>query len=700
MVAGNLFAKVSDDIRNLFIREKVGYQYIWILTLTMVISVLYVLLGTINNIIPSSYGVIIVSLLAIYGIIRFMYLGFRTFYFFDPTKLSGIAREDIEIFMEAATVNGFRWKNKNFQYHYQRQANNSLTTLKRLIIFASDKLQLFKTQLFAMSASICKILETYEAKKRRIPTTSFWFSDKTSFQNWMLADSTSVILALNTGTTIQPKVEKDLHWFEKRAIAISLSPLDLFIETNASSSLIQQSIENYIGITTLISGNLDKITAEILLEGLEKSIQPLYEKSENEKEIELISITDSHSRIPIGLVIGLDLSTDKSSFDSKLRQIDWKSNRWPYASDFPSIIIQDSEVIRDSLQFEKGIEDALKSPAWYLETLHTRNYLNAFKNYFEYLVDLSDAYFKKRIEAFKIKKQYICAAQVAQRWQEYLNKFEGRTDDVESFFKHCEKYRLVKDLPWIEVNFVEIKKRVKKWQKEAVIALAEMLPYLDDIDSDNLPDYFGQAYTFASQEVYDASLTNDQETFNKIFPYVFSAALKAQQKINKKTEKWNTNSRILFSMDPLIDILELSGYAKIYSELYEDTGLWDSCKIVWEQYLNDERGKDKIEFIATLMRYKKTQLGIMPKDMIRSNWEINLIKKLNEKNLISDTFSRLHSEDDEKVSHNSKLIREIASRGPYVFVKTVDLFISLYIKKHPNAQDVDLSFARDFIDEE
>ena len=131
--------------------------------------------------------------------------------------------------------------------------------------------------------------------------------------------------------------------------------------------------------------------------------------------------------------------------------------------------------------------------------------------------------------------------------------------------------RRVEDIPWGTVDWDELLGRVDKVRERLVVAFGQTTPYLASIPrSDRLPDYFGHAYSVLAQECYDALATGNESLFVKIFPPLFDASLAAFDKLRSELADNDSETARIFMMEPLIDIVTLSGHAIIYTELVID----------------------------------------------------------------------------------------------------------------------------------
>lgn len=692
VVAGNLFPKLTENIRTLFIQEKVGAQYIKVISFSMLVSVGYLLLQVLGYH-GHSIGPVLITIIAFYGVGTFMFLGFRAFYFFDPTKLCPIPLNDVYKNIKLATVDGFRHSDQNFSNHYQKQASKALVVLKELTEYAvkNNKNDSFENQLVKLSASFGYLLKSYIGSKKKIPTESFWYRNKAQYPKWLLADSIEVSLALNTGTSLNPKFTREKDWFEKECIDLVAQPLpSLIMDKNWSA--VQNIIERgFVDLGEDIGNQFDIGNAKLLLDKLNDVLQSAYSEDNFNSDDGLTAIIDSHGRVATSLLLGLMKyieGRNSQNIIDDFKSIQWEGHTGIYKTNLSHLVLSELEFMSKALNQEVMIEGKVVSPDWYLQTLYVRKHIEVIKTYFDFLCKLHDDFYLKNIEILKNKKCYVLMAQFMQRWLEYLNKMEWLLPKFNTYIVECKKFHKVKDLPWPEINTDDIQKKISEWHKNAMVNMAGLLPSLSLAKRTNdQPDYFGQAYTLAVEECYWASANNEPQHFQKIFPLVFLACLSAYDITRKEVVGWNTESQILFSSEPIIDLLELSGYSAIYSELYENDEMWKLCQQYWDKYLSDANASNVINFIVSLVNYRNSVFKIMPKAHLRTNWDIRLKQLLRERNLISDPFEERYLKV-EKPKHNSPVIRVLSYYGDILSVPAIDVFFALYLSNHQMATGV------------
>lgn len=697
--AGKLFLRANDNLRSLFMRNKEGQDYVQTLSLSAIISIFYftfLSLGfDVNNYVP-----VIITILLVYGIVRFLSMSLKAFYFLHPTETIATLTENINDSIKNVTVKGFLWKDFNFQNHNRKQASEALETLKTFFHFSNDNVKLSDDQYFSFIRYVSSLVRIYTKEKGAIPSDSYWYGTKQQFQNWILANETEISMALNTGTCLNPKTVKETNWFEETCFDLLILPIELFVK-NKNSDYTQGAIQLINNIVESLGKKLDTENYSYLIRIINVIVENEYKVEENTTAINKwkIMLTDCHSMIPISFLLGFvkEIEDEKNiKIITCIDSINWGDFNSIYNSKLPSVIIPEAESIFRELNNEVKIEGKKITPNWYIKNLLVRRYLYFVKKYFEELMSINESFYLHYLKLLISGNKIILAAQLNQRWTEYLNKCSFALLRVEKHFNNLLQYRKVKDLDWPEINFEKLRGDIKEWEKESISTMVAILPDLSSFNRENdVPDFLGQIYTYGVEGCYQACFDNDNKTFIRLFPYVFNASLVEYDSTRKNTKGWLLDSQISYSSEPLVDLLELSGYALIYSELYENKELWLTCKTVWDNYLSTQNADEIIKHIIGVVSYRESLFYMMPRATLRANWELKLKHKLSELNLIHDRAEEYITGDKTK-KHKSPLIRVVSGNSALLPVSSMYAFFAFYLEKHPKAKDIDFPDKRGF----
>lgn len=694
-VAGNLLVSAPDRVRRLFLEEREGLQYIRTLVLTGVISAFYLVFKS-SGYTVNLYSLVFLLILTAYNIVAFRRLGLQLFSLRSSEGVATITGEIAKTIKGAGTS----WKNVDkpfIQNHFSTRATYYLETFKELIAFGVEKELFSLEQMRQLMRAAGGLAVFYPPRKRRIPTASLWFKSKRRHKKWVLADSMEITLALNSGTPLSPTEIRDIAWFERDLAEIFKTIHGYFLERKDIDSIVTGT-EVYVQIFELgISNNLSVEESQIFLDQVRNYLDSVYTALFTKKE--LLMIADADGRVAIGFLLGFAKYLDAFTAASVDKYFSLEKIRSGeiYDGTIPQSILNNAEILHNNLRDEVKIEGEIYTTDWYVKNVLVFYFLTAARKYFDYLKSQHKTYFENRIDALLVKEEFLLAAQLLQRWLEFCSKYHMCISVVNKCFTALAIYNKQLDFNWPVFEIEKEQKDAEDFQKSAVDKMTRLLPQLGtDPSPEDLPDYFGQAFTFGVEACYQACNDNDVERFKRIFPSVFVASIVAFNTTRDDTKGWLEQSQIVFSSEPLVDLIEISGYAKLYAELYQNEALWDACKTVWDRYLAQEGSEQIVRIIVSAISYRNTLFMIMPKGILRTNWEITFRSKLVDLGLM--TQDDMLAYRDRTVNHQSKLIRIIAGRG-ILPIHPVTVFFVTYLKDQPIARGIEFPEDRDRIEE-
>ncbi len=700
-VAGNLFLRAPAELQNLFLRDRKGQQYIRTLVLTTIIGIYYLLLRSYGFEVGFA-GPTLITVLAVYTVVRFMALGAQTFYFIHPTEASSTLTGDAADAINDASFKGFAPTKPFLQNHYRKQAQIALTTLSSLVDFGIKPVKLSSQQMLTIARYAGSITEYYIERKKHIPTESLWYARKHEHQKWLIADESSVTMSINTRTSLQPKEVINALWFEERSMAIILKIFEN-LAGQKEWSHAQAVLEVVVAIVEKCGAEFYDDSVALAISMTEKSIDKVLSgmsgSLNDEDKRGRLALIDSLGRLPVGALVSLSRYMQfmsKEKLVEEIDQIKWSKAKSVYYSKLPGKTLAENERNQRQYANEIIIEGHAISPQWYLQNLATQQYLAQLKKYYDLVKSYNESIFEKRIDELITRQEPLQAAHLNDRWMEFTNKLLSLGQKVQSFIESCSDLNKVEDLPWTSMDSDQERETVQSYNRQATDKIAQLvvpLSLLPENELKDLPDYFGQAFIFGLQAAYDAAKSNDPERLRAIFNGVFAASLKATDKVREDVKGWLEQSQILLVTECTEDILVLSGFIKIYAELYENTELWEICQETWDRYLTiSEDPKSTIERIVTACIYRDSRLGvIMHRATVRFNWDRMLTQVFEEKGFDVGLFSRNTNPFDQDAGpdHPSPLIRTMVKHSLIDYEARAIFFVT-YLSKHPAAADITL----------
>lgn len=694
----------TQNIRRYFLATPIGKQYVRTIALTGVISIFYLLAKSFGHPIHP-VGLVFLSLAGAYIIIRFWSVGSEVFYSLEPTSALPLITKDIFDLLKGVTPPGFKWNKSMLQNHQRRLASDNFELANDLIDFGVKKIKLSNEQLHIALRYLGGLLSLYPQYKKKIPTNSFWFKTKNQYDSWALADSTQIAVALNTGTSLQPKTIKNFTWFEEETLDMSVKIFEFYTnEKNVAS--VFRGLEIFVGIAEVYASEFDEEGLKLLLQKMEKvTVMVELEKIPDPKNVrykEQMAFIDSQGRLAIGAVLGLAKYLDTASAESlsaTISNIKWYSDKDIYLTGLPSAVLSRLESIASDLKAEMLIEGRQISPDWYIRTLCVQKYLFALLGYFKYLKTLHSSYFEPKLEKLLTEDQLGLAVQLVRCWIEFTNKYNLLVKLIAKHIEDCAPHHQVKDLSWIEFDTSEEYKTARDREKEVTDKMIRLLPRLMTMPTENdMPDYFGQALTEGVQACYEACENNDPVRLKVIFPIVFVASLSAFDMTRVRVQNWSEEqSKIIYSTEPLINLYELSGFAKLYSELYQNPELWNVVQAAWDTYLGGIDAVQEITRIAVITNYRRGLFMIMPQANLRTNWQMRFSHKMREQGLavFPDSRSYDYVNGREDPAHASAIIRVVTRSSGLSLSTGQTVFFVTYLSQHPGATGIDLPDQRD-----
>lgn len=691
------YAKFPDNIRNLLLREKVGNFYIRLLSLTTILSVFLIGYKVFwNN--PGIVLSVAVLLLGCFSFFCFTLLGVRAFFFFDPSSFGDVLFQDLRKYIKLATATGYKYADPNFQAHYQKMASEKLRTLKVLIDICVKEKHLQETSLLLVLIKTVYLLEYYEQEKAHIPSDSRWFNRTPVHKDWFLTDPSALLLAIQTHSFIQPEMVPNAYWFEDRVWELILYSVDNMI-ADGNGELVSDFLNAIYRYFEKMGYDLEIKRCEEMLNKLNPILMKYFTATKSSQESytdDQLSVLEVWSVARMSAPLGFYKfcrEMDAKSVTSDISAIDWCDKTDLYRHKAPAGLLPRLEYIKDRLRIERAIEGNTVSPDWYIQQLAVSRYFDLAKESVDVLLDSVDKFFIAESETFIQNKLSLLAALLSKRGLETCIKMRANLPYLEKALTDLDKSALViKEIPCLKIDWESVRNRIEKAHNKLVEIQAKCLPALSLLKKQKTrPDIFGQTYNTVCQETYYALAENKKDMFATLFPPLFIGALMAFENLREDLKDREVEVLISITSEPLLDILNMSGYAKIYSELYEEKAVWDVCSTVWANYFKDRRDKKELlqKFIG-LQEFRKGQFKIFPRDYLRTNWETALSAKLEEMNIIDDRLGfSPESRGRNVVDHKSPFIRALC-RGRYLHhISAPDIFILTYLLKQPEAQGIE-----------
>jgi len=701
VVVSTAYARVQGDVRSIVLRDKVSNAYVSLVAMLGVAST--VLLGALAlGRLPSILNLIFVAFLGVASFYSFIELGLRVFHFFDPTRLIGYLTSDLVRWVRSATSRGYRWLDESFQAHYQRQADAVLTTHRNIVLMANREEHLQSDALVDLAQHAFSVLGFYGQEKSSIPSDSLWFRRTHRHKSWLTTSSMDTFTALDTGTSLMPDAVPDLMWFEseiEETIAYTLEKLlgsrDLQ-SVYALSNAAQQTLYNLAG-NFAVSEALHLFRTLVPLRSECRAAELTGAETEDDLlKLNLsLGLIDIYALGFIQILLGFSNKLSELSVESlsdKVAEINWRRPESIYETGLPRNVIEQMEILRRHLDFERRVEGKLITPLWYRQQVVAIGFIRFIEQTCNELLTEFEKAIADEAESLVKEKKSIFAAQLIERGLEGCNKFAYHFNALKRYVEALNKLRRVEDRPCPTIDWEAHDRRIAKVRERLLAALVQAiigLAYLPK--TDKLPDYFGHAYAFISDECYSTLAAGEEARFGRLFPTFFTAGLTARDQLLSSLQIADPVTKFGFSVQPLLDVVEISGFAYLFGEL-DGKNFRSKVEEVWDKYFETVPDKEATaRFICSNIARQPWPFMSYPRDHMRAAWEQDFERRLRSLGLMDSMSSRgfMYARKDES-RHPSKLIRAI-SGGMTLYYKPYDVFFAEYFMKRFDPSKLELS---------
>lgn len=686
-IAGAVYNRVPGNIRNLFLRERASNFYIALLVDITIVSLLLLASHALGTPV-SGLAIPIIVLLSSVALYSFARLGYGIFQLFDPIELAHIPGYELIQLAREASVNGYRWKDPNFQESFRRKAQESISVLNALASLAQTEANLQRKSLIPLMAEVVVLLVTYVPIKKQMPSKSRWYRPLPRYEDWYLSDHSSLAVAHNTSTGIQPKIDVDRMWLEDDlfeiyfdSISVLLSESQWSVAANTVHSLAEEI--QVFGKEWQTNYAITKLLKLIALMG-DSLLQT--EFADGLHHDYRIALAELMGILPINLLLGLSRAVQEFDTDTYAKRIayaDWLDDSTIYLLGIPSIALDQLEWLQERIISEPVAEGQVVTPAWYTQQLTFQRVAYQLQEQLSQLTHLTDQLFIRWIQPFVDTGQHVLAAAVISRGLEYCHKTIAHLSDFERLADALDRHRILPGLPWPNWNWEQIRDQIQTSERTLRISYAQLIPNLARFERrTQLPDYFGQAVDFTLQASFRALTLADIDLFRQLFPLYFAGSLVTSEQVRRRAIEVQDRNIALWTSQPVIDLVDLSGYAFLFAELHQEPLLWEICQQQWQRYFDQmTEFQEQIELLSVLVRHGRRSYTINSRALVRTNWHMSFNRQLaalpTEREVIGGGIIPHFREN---IDHPSPFIRALHYSEHYgTIYEGADVFVAVFL---------------------
>lgn len=672
-IASTAYSKVHASIRNLLLDEEETQTYLRRLTYLTACSIT-VLLGISFKFFPGGLlltFITLYSLMTLFGILK---IGLGIYNFFEPSTLAKIVYNKLRNSIKDVTKEGEYWKDENFQNHNYRLAFEQTESLSLIMSLCLKDNELKEASFKSIFKTYLATLQFYLSRKLTIPITSLWYPNLYQYPSYFESDMT--VRQISVNTFIMPKEERNHYWLEER-IANNLSRGLKTVVKEGKTNLLGELILMTYNVFISLSKNVDLRTGELILDIFLENVRSINYKKIEEEEIpayenwkeELSSVQVfcyAILRFQAGVFGRVALFT-ADKITKEYEKINWSDRESVYNTDFIPELYESLIEIHKFTQNELMIEGERITPDWYFIQRLTAELLLVVHEKIIKTVVLFESHLLSLAKYFDAADNCLLSSYTAQLGLETLYKLDYRIDILKQTLNTIDELEICEGtFIWKKLDFKEIDGKFLKYRNDCILILAKNAENLVRVEWNNqYPDVYAHTYSILMDKLDECFKENDYEFFKECFEPFLKSSLIAFNSLNK-TFRSHTNP-LAISYQVLLDPMEISGYAYIYSVVYKSSRYWDEVKRVWDECFSPS--KENIELLIKYYNYYKSNLfGV----------GVNYTNKRQRESTLEDVTKTLGV----KIKNiDDFLVKLFLHEEPYgrSFYDVAELFIEIYL---------------------
>jgi len=694
MVAISYSEPHQREIRNLVIENAVSRGYVSLLAHLGAIC-LFGLAFLAVGFPPSLLLMIYILLVAGIAIFSFFLLGRHIFRFLDPRELVGIPAKNFLKSLRNATILGSLWKQPSFQHHFRKQASYELYRLECLIEFAQSRAA--RSEIVRdLCINLLNILSRYVTDSSKIPSLSMWFPRKRVFQKWGFTSSIQTDIAMRTGTTPQPEERPDYLFVSNAINRMVQQSLEYLLKARDYS----EASEILIGIYHTMGQMGENLAIDEARHILSKVRDVLFSDNngmrviETNDQSEAMSMTSAYGTCILNLAISASQKLERRSVDEILSYYDdlrIRSTKQLYERKHPREVLRHLEEFHQKLVFERKTEGRICSSDWFLREHFARRYADFIWHLSEQLVQCVTDFCVQPVEKLMKTNVLWANAELLRSSIETTKKVKFRINALSELHQKLATNQVTKE-DWINAEFVKLEQKLQRVESELLGNVANVAHKLvSDTDVGEAPDYAGIFRAYLGDALVSKMEMQEISQFESLFTGIFKTTFGvASRHIGAKDEHFS-KPHMKIAFDTIIDLLDLSGLALLFSELH-GSRFFEIVAKEWDAYFDVcPNGKFAIQFFYGSIDMVLQLPALSPSGTGRFNWERSFIRAMANAGFdVEGWMSLWEGEEKARTEHTSRIIQSIRPHMGMTFRRPYDYFAAFYLSKRPEAEGIEL----------
>ena len=680
-----VYARMPSSVSDLLMQERFGNTYMrFVATLTFTAINLLALQAM--GIATSTVGTPLLALGSGVAVFGFVKLGTWAFRLFDPTAVSSVVFRDLRALFSQVVVGGYQWRSTAFQRYAQRRCAQRLQSLHELTDACKASKYLRDEPLVRLAANTLSFAEFSVEQRPKIPTKSLWFPQSYAQLDWYRTADTQTSIAHHTGTMLQPQILPDTWWIEKQCERVGLNALESLFERRqlASARSLMSAFESYVDTLSRHGWVTEGLAITDRLEDLTIAAALDAGGPSEERLVDRIALLDCIARLRITCVLRAGDwadALDAERLRHALNGVDWLRSSTPYSLGLHAYSLECAEWLAERLAFERSVSSQV-TPQWYCGELLAQQEAEAIARAIAGLYRDAFGRIWAVVDRALERRQLWEAACLLSDALHYVRKLQGHLERIQGAMTRVSADRRIQKLPWPAEDFESVEADLDQHYAKAIERMTVVIPRLTKRPKD-LPDYPGQFLHAATEYVFECVIKQDVATLAKIFPGTFLGCLAMHNALRtpdlEPSDPW-LEGALSLAFAPILDLVELSGYSYLLSEVFPEHMTWPVIAQKWDEVLDAQKGLGGR--ILAIIAFSKGQFALAPRSILRTSWQQRLERILTK--LPTKREGHVFAMSLE-IDHPSAFVRTVVHPGPFTTTYDgADIFTATYLLARPD----------------
>lgn len=687
VVASTAYSAVPGDIRKLFVQQRISNVYTRGIVRALVFTTILFGLGSLGYHVRV-LSVIVAVLLAVLAVLRLAVVGIVPFGFFDPASLTRDLPQRFKRTLSRATTLPTAL-DEGSQKQAHADARETLEHYRQITDLVASRPIRNSAAPLDVAGQLLSLIGGYTSQKNLIPSDSAWWTSIARYPNWftLSADQTNLALAVSTGA--YTPTGPDLLWVERQCAA-DIAKLIVIVghgQLDSFTSFLDRTSTHIRVLSARLLFNEALLIEDQIVAAIWEAVEPVADD-----RAPTAYLADEHERdrvIAAQRSVVLLMNAWLGLVDAAEQLGKWRlgadvdrviANRdILYKLNFPRSAVETLERLCQRIAFEQDVEGRQVTPTWFVHH-HVARVLA------QRLVEAQDAITRRfagrtinEVQSAIAAEDWKLAVMVAFSALEMIDKIATHQELIGTAHQGLRRWKsaALDDPDWPTPP--QSPPLDSDLRRQVIGNIADCLPNLPAGPHDQRqPDLYGQAYVFVFNATFDAILDGDHDRATNWFTTLFNQNQSAAQRMIADVAGQLPLLRFIYTVEPLVALMELSGYAILLQELNGE-GIWDAVRPMWD-FRRDQLGEDFLPSLLDILAHVDSAFSLNDLYVLRASREQKLVQFLEERG-ITDPFDSFDL-DNPHARPTTELAPIVAAFAPGAYGitwKSTDLFLVHYV---------------------